>query len=81
MTLIGANHCPGAVMFVFKSPGGNVLHTGDFRFRPQILDDISRAAEGQPIDYLHMDNTFATSEEEFPPQEQAFSRLIDLIED
>lgn len=33
------------------------------------------------IDYLYMDNTFATHGESFPPQEEAFESLFKLIED
>ena len=66
VTMIPSNHCPGAVMFVFKGPSGIVLHTGDFRFRPKMLTDLGLITKGKPIDYVHMDNTFATTEEEFP---------------
>jgi hypothetical protein len=27
-----ANHCPGALVFVFSGAAGNVVHTGDFRY-------------------------------------------------
>jgi Cft2 family RNA processing exonuclease len=62
VTLYEANHCPGAVMLLFEGPKGRVLHTGDFRFKPSMLDHFT----GKDIDCLYMDNTFATTEEDFP---------------
>jgi hypothetical protein len=32
------------------------------------------------IDRLYIDNTFATTAEDFPPQEDAFEKLFNLIE-
>ena len=76
VTFHEANHCPGAVMILFKGPKGTVLHTGDFRFKESMLENL----KNQIIDYLYLDNTFATTDEEFPSQEEAFEKLYSIID-
>lgn len=37
VTAVDANHCPGAVMFLMEGYFGIILHTGDFRYHPDII--------------------------------------------
>ena len=80
-----AFHCPGAVMFLFKGKMGTVLHTGDFRYSDAMLDNPWLCPNGKnektnmrqigitvDVDYLHLDNTFANPEYDFPSREEAY---------
>jgi DNA cross-link repair 1B protein len=84
-----ACHCPGAVMFLFKGKMGTVLHTGDFRFHPSMLDNKFLCPPEKKndemkgitidIDYLHLDNTFANPEYDFPSREDDYKSLKEIV--
>jgi DNA cross-link repair 1B protein len=62
VTLIDANHCPGAVMFLFEGYFGRILCTGDFRYSPAMIPLLYN----RHIDLAFVDNTYCTPTAEFP---------------
>jgi DNA cross-link repair 1B protein len=78
VSVIGANHCPGAVMFLFAGYFGNILYTGDFRYHPNMfLDGV--LSQARTIDILFLDNTYCDPGCDFPTQDEAIEGAIDLI--
>jgi len=73
---IGANHCPGAVMFHFEFPDRNVLYTGDFR----LDDDIRReAAALAGVDVAYVDNTYDDPRYVFPSLGESIEQVLELV--
>ncbi|KAK7041798.1 hypothetical protein VNI00_009087 [Paramarasmius palmivorus] len=57
ITAIGANHCPGSVMYLIEGSQGNILHTGDFRAEPWFLDSVKQNPFLQPYLALSQEET------------------------
>ncbi|KAE8780658.1 putative F-box/LRR-repeat protein 23 [Hordeum vulgare] len=91
VTAFDANHCPGAVMFLFEGAFGNALHTGDCRLTPDCIQGLpfryitaeapgaSQAPPSCRIDYLFLDCTFAKCPLQFPAKEASIRQVINCI--
>eukprot|EP00850_Spirogloea_muscicola_P009722 SM000055S18256 [mRNA] locus=s55:342472:345837:- [translate_table: standard] len=78
VTFLEANHCPGAVMILFEPPDGKtVLHTGDFRFCPAMLEYPTLKAVS--IHTLILDTTFCQPQFDFPKQDIVIQYVIDAV--
>ncbi|KAJ4775699.1 DNA cross-link repair family protein [Rhynchospora pubera] len=87
VTAYDANHCPGAVMFLFEGTFGNILHTGDCRLTKDTVEnlptkyipnkkDIENIAQ---LDYVFLDCTFGRCSLEFPTKKAAIQQVKNCI--
>lgn len=78
VTLLDANHCPGAavVCFAHSASGRQYVHVGDFRYIPSMVDDPTLAAY-RGCDAIFLDNTYCNPRYRFPPQERSIEYAAD----
>ena len=79
VTLLDANHCPGAVMFLFEGAFGRVLHTGDFRYSPKMLASLKSHLGTEPLDLAFVDNTYALTDREILTERSTVSEMLDIV--
>ncbi|KAF1390566.1 hypothetical protein PFLUV_G00059370 [Perca fluviatilis] len=78
VTLIDANHCPGAVMFLFEGYFGSILYTGDFRYTPSMLREPCLRTNTN-IDVLYLDNTNCDPNRTLPSRQRASQQIKEII--
>ncbi|EXB68025.1 hypothetical protein L484_009632 [Morus notabilis] len=86
VTAFDANHCPGAVMFLFEGNFGNILHTGDCRLSPECLRNLPEKYLGKkggkpkcPLDFVFLDCTFGKFSRMMPSKHAAIRQVINCI--
>ncbi|XP_047954585.1 DNA ligase 6 [Salvia hispanica] len=83
--LVDANHCPGAVQFLFKVPttsGGadfRYVHTGDFRYSKEMKNE-NAISEFIGADAVFLDTTYCNPKFVFPSQEESIEYIVGVIE-
>mmetsp|Transcript_25454 Transcript_25454/g.70296 ORF Transcript_25454/g.70296 Transcript_25454/m.70296 type:complete len:717 (+) Transcript_25454:61-2211(+) len=86
VTLIDANHCPGAVMLLFKvrnrNSTRNILHVGDFRWhRQRMTPHLSGFCSGAlKLDELYFDTTYCNPKYSLPSQQDAIQATVEFAE-
>ena len=81
VTLIDANHVPGAVIFVFNGYFGNIVYTGDFRYTPSMLEDpsLKQLIAREDVDKVFLDNTYFFSQCTFGCRSEIIEKVISFI--
>lgn len=86
--LYNANHCPGAVVLLFRvwATGEWVLHSGDCRFEHAHFaahTQLRRVVEARALGALYLDTTYAGDGHDFPAQQVVLDAVAEaaLAED
>lgn len=85
VTLFDANHCTGAVMFLFERENNAVLYTGDIRSEPWFVNNLTRnpylieyTSGMKTLDCIYLD-TSNTGPVSFPTKAEGLKELIGKI--
>ncbi|KAK4666018.1 hypothetical protein QC763_407530 [Podospora pseudopauciseta] len=85
VTLFNANHCPGAVMFLFEGGGKAALYTGDIRSEPWFVSAIARSPPLieyscglKTLDTIYIDTSFV-DDVDFPPKSEGIRELLEKV--
>ncbi|KAF4203717.1 hypothetical protein CNMCM8927_008394 [Aspergillus lentulus] len=90
VTLLDANHCAGAVMFLIEGDGKAVLYTGDVRAERWWVDSLVRhpvlipyTLGSKKLDKIYLDTTFARINHvcrSFPSKAEGLRELLQKVE-
>jgi hypothetical protein len=89
VTLLDANHCVGAVMFLIEGQHKAVLYTGDIRSEPWWVNNLVRNPVMIPfaeciktLDCIYIDTTFGSKSHryrEFPSKAEGLKELVGKV--
>ncbi|KAE8379119.1 hypothetical protein BDV26DRAFT_291573 [Aspergillus bertholletiae] len=90
VTLLDANHCTGAVMFLIEGSGKSILYTGDIRAESWWVNSLMRqpvlipyTLGGKRLDKIYLDSTFARHSSiyrAFPSKAEGLAELLQRVE-
>ncbi|KAE8352927.1 putative DNA repair protein [Aspergillus coremiiformis] len=90
VTLLDANHCTGAVMFLIEGDGKSILYTGDIRAESWWVKGLIRhpilipyTLGGKRLDKIYLDSTFARHSSiyrTFPSKAEGLAELLRTVE-
>jgi hypothetical protein len=91
VTLIEANHCVGAVMFLIEGGGKAVIYTGDIRAEAWWVNSLVQnpvlipyTLKRHKLDCIYLDTTFASASEpyrNFPSKADGIRELLEKVND
>ena len=81
VTLVDANHVPGAIMVLVKGYFGNILYTGDFRYSVDMLkvQPLKVLINREDLDTVYLDNTYFYPTCDFPTRAEVQDKILTLL--